>query len=442
MAPNTSSTNPLLITDKGLDASLNVQLHPLVLLTISDYITRHSVRKHEGPIIGAIIGQQTGRNYTLEHAFQTKLNITNDEVLLDAEWFTQRLEMYKEVHKDPSLDLVAVFALGPVDGPQPAHIPILRQIQTLTASDSIMLLLFHPELVDNLQGGKLPISLYETIDELDGDRTQLKFRELTFEVETGDAEMIGVDFVAKGGGNATAVPKSDTTTSASSASASKPKSKGKGKAKEKDGDEDSNTGPTDPTSASSGPATTTSTSTSTSAILSPEDDELIASLTAKVNAIKMLADRLHLIRAYLSSQPTSRLTDATSPVPPPDSTDFQVLRSINALLSRVPLLAPPESTETEESAVSSSSLRDAAAREHEDVQLTALLAGLTRSVVEAQGVGVRYGVVQREKNNAQRAQGGGRAARFGGGGIYGGGTGGGGGGGYAGDDDGGIGGGF
>lgn len=33
----------------------------------------------------------------------------------------------------------------------------------------------------------------------------LKFKELAYSVETGEAEMIGVDFVARGGGNATAV---------------------------------------------------------------------------------------------------------------------------------------------------------------------------------------------------------------------------------------------
>jgi hypothetical protein len=33
----------------------------------------------------------------------------------------------------------------------------------------------------------------------------IKFKELAYSVETGEAEMIGVDFVARGGGNATAV---------------------------------------------------------------------------------------------------------------------------------------------------------------------------------------------------------------------------------------------
>ena len=34
---------------------------------------------------------------------------------------------------------------------------------------------------------------------------ELRFRELPYSIETGEAEMISVDFVARGGGNATAV---------------------------------------------------------------------------------------------------------------------------------------------------------------------------------------------------------------------------------------------
>jgi COP9 signalosome complex subunit 6 len=68
-----------------------------------------------------------------------------------------------------------------------------------------------------------------------------KFRELVYSVETGEAEMISVDFVARGGGNATAVEGSPETsapvaeTSKANDSATK---KGKGKQKDKDSEKD------------------------------------------------------------------------------------------------------------------------------------------------------------------------------------------------------------
>ena len=397
-----------LITTKAPDASLNVQLHPLVLLTISDYITRHASRQQKWPIVGAIVGQQNGRNFTLEHAYECKTAAERDDVAVDGEWFEERLEQYREVHKAPPLDLVAMFMLGSVEGPTAGHAQLVQQVQALTSSDSLMLLLFHPELVDQLQGGKLPITIYESVREQHGG--EIKFRELGFEVETGEAEMIGVDFVATGGGNATAVPKAETagtSTAGESSSSKEKKTKGKGKAKDDDTE-------------ANGAASSTN-------ILSPEDEELLASLTAKANAIKMLNQRLALIRAYLSAQPASYLTDATSASPPPrETTNYPLLRNISSLLSRLPLLVPPPPTTTTTttatpppshqppaSTTTSNTTTAASTKEKSDVHLTALLASLTRSISDAQTLGAKFNILQREKQAKERKPFGGRGMGFG-----------------------------
>lgn len=85
-------SNPLVSQHKSSDG-LHALLHPLVLLTISDYITRHNLRRLPGPVVGALLGRQNGREISLEHAFDTKL-IVNDEgeVLLDRSWFDERLQ--------------------------------------------------------------------------------------------------------------------------------------------------------------------------------------------------------------------------------------------------------------------------------------------------------------------------------------------------------------
>ena len=96
----------LLASTKTSDSSLNVQLHPLVLLTISDHITRHNLRKQTGPIVGAILGQQNGREITMEVAFQCKLLTPEDHkgeegtaaFMIDDEWFRDRLEQCMQLH--------------------------------------------------------------------------------------------------------------------------------------------------------------------------------------------------------------------------------------------------------------------------------------------------------------------------------------------------------
>jgi len=88
-----ASQNPLISTTRASDGSPSVQLHPLVLLTISDCITRHTLRQQTGPIVGAILGAQDGQNVTMEVAFQAKLEMnTHGDVMLDDEWFSKRLE--------------------------------------------------------------------------------------------------------------------------------------------------------------------------------------------------------------------------------------------------------------------------------------------------------------------------------------------------------------
>ncbi|KAL1305931.1 hypothetical protein AAFC00_004073 [Neodothiora populina] len=399
MAETTDAENPL-VSKSSSDPSLSVQLHPLVLLTISDYITRHTLREHQGPIVGAIIGQQNGREVSMEHAFECKLSAaasTSDHastLALDEEWFAERLEQYKEVHKAPALDLVAIFALGPATGPQPQHIPILQQLQT-RYNDSLILLLFHPDTIldGSLTGSKLPLSLYESFYEPGADgadsslqarQLQMRFRQLPYDVETAEAEMIAVDFVAKGSGTATATvpaPASVPTTQKSGGEGSR---SAKGKAK-----------PADIPTIASGSETA----------LDASDQDLIASLTGKANAIKMLHQRINLIKTYLQSLPDSYLTDASLAPSADQSTQLNqpLLRNISSLLSRLPLLAPPPSHPSTETTTTPSSqppsLATASAHEHADVQLVSLLSALTRSLAEAKDMGSKYAIVQKARSD-------------------------------------------
>lgn len=84
--------NPLISTQKSSDSGLQAVLHPLVLLTISDYITRHSLREQKGPIVGALLGQQNGREITIEHAFECATVVKDGTVALEPDWFATRLD--------------------------------------------------------------------------------------------------------------------------------------------------------------------------------------------------------------------------------------------------------------------------------------------------------------------------------------------------------------
>jgi COP9 signalosome complex subunit 6 len=89
-----AASNPLLAGNLPSDTSPEIQLHPLVILTISDTIARRVIRNQNGPIAGAILGQQNGREITMEVAFDSKMEVGADgQVQFDKTWFDDRLEM-------------------------------------------------------------------------------------------------------------------------------------------------------------------------------------------------------------------------------------------------------------------------------------------------------------------------------------------------------------
>lgn len=242
------ATNSLLSTHASSDSGLRIHLHPLILLTISDYITRHTLRNFQNPIVGALLGRQTGRDISLEHAFECEVIENDGQFILHDAWFKDRLQQYKDVHLQPALELVGWFTTAPFTGPEADHLAIHQQISQ-NYNETAVLLAFHPSSVleGAAVGGKLPLTIYESVYETgdSGDRSMdidgqdapldLKFRELPYSIETEEAEMISVDFVARGGGNATAVdgtPKKDARGQASQTPIGEIDKKGKAPAKD------------------------------------------------------------------------------------------------------------------------------------------------------------------------------------------------------------------
>lgn len=381
------TSNLLLSSSKASDSRLSVQLHPLAILTISDYTTRHVLRQQTGPIVGAIMGAQNGRNISMENAFECKTEANKDgEAQLDSGWFHDRLQQYKDVHKAPPLDFVAWFTLTPASGPESHHLAIHNQILR-DYNESALLLAFHPSSVAQgaSNGGKLPFTVYESVYEAgtdDGDRMMqaagegpslvLRFKELSYSIETGDAEMIGVDFVARGGANAEAQASTLAT------------NKGKGTGKS----------PSDDSNGANTPALVNS--------LSPEEEEIVASLTAKSNAISMLLQRLRLIRSYLTSLPPCYLNDdSIQKCEPNEQISYTILRSVASMLARLSVVKP--STPFRIGSDSMLKYNIESDQEAADVALVALLGNLGSTLQSAQAMGKKSGVVESSRSSKSKA---------------------------------------
>lgn len=85
--------NNALVADQPSDSDLKVSLHPLVLLTITDHLTRRQVRGQSGILIGALLGQQHDREVTIEHGFECSIEVDGQgQAGLQPEWFEDRLQ--------------------------------------------------------------------------------------------------------------------------------------------------------------------------------------------------------------------------------------------------------------------------------------------------------------------------------------------------------------
>ena len=123
---------------------------------------------------------------------------------------------------------------------------------------------------------------------------------------------------------------------------------------------------------------------------------MISSLTARANAIKMLHSRIQLLKSYLTDLPSCYLTGATDGAAtdqPPKSgfteINHPILRSIQALINRLPLLVPADEAAFEQESLA----------EKSDVSLVALLGSLTAGTQELQEMGRKFGIV---RDNKQR----------------------------------------
>ncbi|OAQ86718.1 COP9 signalosome subunit 6 (CsnF) [Purpureocillium lilacinum] len=387
------SSNPLLSSQRS--SQLQAVLHPLVLLTISDYITRHTLRQQTGPIVGALLGQQNGREITIEHAFECHTSAAptvEGGFLLDAEKFSSRLEQMVQVHKERQLDFVGWYTLLPSTGPTPTIIPIHSQILRIW-NESAILLGFHPEeAVNHSVGGKLPLTIYESnyeVDELRADqdgedrkmddgesKLKLKFREVPYSVETDETEMISMNYVASGGGSAAAAapPKEERPTRSV-------ESNGKGKRrlvesnvddiKEQALDEEN-------------------------VPLTREEEETLASLITKANAIKMLHSRIRLLVAYLERLPSSFVNGETADDDSMDTDNtapsLPILRQIQALVSRLDLIIPSDQEAYEKEMH----------QEANNVHLLGLLNQMMQGVTEARQVGKKFHIIESAKSSGRR----------------------------------------
>lgn len=175
----TSSSNP---------ATVNIYLHPLVVLNISEHWTRIRAQSNQAEqVIGALIGKQTGRKVEVMNSFELLFTIAeNGDVTIDNNYYYTKEEQFKQVFKD--LEFLGWYCTG--GSPNESDIKIHHQMCAI--NDSAIMLKLNPLAPT----ADLPIAIYESVIDV-GQEAQMKLVQLPYTLATEEAERIGVDHVAR-----------------------------------------------------------------------------------------------------------------------------------------------------------------------------------------------------------------------------------------------------
>mmetsp|Transcript_51518 Transcript_51518/g.137483 ORF Transcript_51518/g.137483 Transcript_51518/m.137483 type:complete len:305 (-) Transcript_51518:260-1174(-) len=182
----------------GDTASLEVHLHPLVLINISDHFVRARASVRSSRVIGAIIGDQEGRRVDFHNSFELCMD---SETELDVDFFKQRLAQYLEIF--PKYEFLGWYSIG--HAPQDADKELYKKVQDLTSNENPFNLYLDAEamMAETAEGGQqseeIPVKVFDSVTHIvDGD-TLIAWSEVPYVIDTLEAERISVNHVATQG---------------------------------------------------------------------------------------------------------------------------------------------------------------------------------------------------------------------------------------------------
>jgi len=186
---------------KEAASDLEVVLHPLVVISVSDQYTRTrlSVPPKGGHtrIIGVLLGTPTNGKVEITNSFDILGEYDADTgklVYVDESLLRQRQQSYAEVF--PTSRIVGWYEAGNTVDPDNAAI-IARSLFKYTESMIVMML--DSEAAFKEDTSDVPITFYET--EIKGEdvpnEMSLSFKRTPYRLVTIEAERIGIDHIAK-----------------------------------------------------------------------------------------------------------------------------------------------------------------------------------------------------------------------------------------------------
>eukprot|EP01121_Diplochlamys_sp_Union-15-3_P003353 TRINITY_DN131_c0_g1_i3.p1 TRINITY_DN131_c0_g1~~TRINITY_DN131_c0_g1_i3.p1 ORF type:complete len:235 (+),score=27.77 TRINITY_DN131_c0_g1_i3:70-774(+) len=181
------------VSNEERGGALDVFLHPLVIINISDHYTRAKVSGDKSNrVFGALLGIQSGRRVEVFNSFELIVTEVDGSSVVDTAYLTRKKEQLAKVF--PTYEFLGWYSTG--SSVKKADIAIQKQVMAF--NESPLYLLLSPIVPP--QARELPLTLYESEVKMVDDTPTLVFTRINYKIETGDAERIAVDHVANVGG--------------------------------------------------------------------------------------------------------------------------------------------------------------------------------------------------------------------------------------------------
>lgn len=179
---------------EGGGGALEIELHPLVIINISDHFTRAKVESNATPpprVIGALLGTQNGRNIEISNSFELVYHTLEGNIVVDTDYLKSKQEQFKKVF--PTNDFLGWYSTG--NAVQQSDIAIHKQF--LEVNESPIFLILDAAAAYGSTTRDLPINIFESELHVVQDQPTLLFVKVPYRIQTGEAERIGVDHVAR-----------------------------------------------------------------------------------------------------------------------------------------------------------------------------------------------------------------------------------------------------
>jgi COP9 signalosome complex subunit 6 len=168
-------------------AGLEIFVHPLVVINISDHFTRERCVNKNPRVFGVLLGQQEGRRVEISNSFEMLMV----DGQIDKEFMSTRQDQFFRVFEKESCEILGWYATGTnvMDG----DIHIHEQLETYNESPLYLLLNNEHKQSKN---GDIAVTVFESVVKIVDSKPITSFSKLSYAIATTEIERIAVDHVA------------------------------------------------------------------------------------------------------------------------------------------------------------------------------------------------------------------------------------------------------